>query len=446
MNEDLLVNSTADELNIDESTKDILATLGVNLEVDGDVTSFEEPVKEVATEGEEVIPKEIPLKISLEVDKPHLVIAKADLVRALKYSIIMIKKASNDIAASSLNIKYDNESKKIKFLLKDNMSYVSISADCYNEENVLSDIISFRPSLLLKLLQGADSKVVIYKGTSVDKKGDTVDAYFIRLLNGDFVLDLKTGVTDANLAFPKSDTLNVMFTQSPAVIRRLCNTILPLVSATQDPSSKRAIIYEDRALFKSVTYNLQYRGEFANLCLSKKELELLKLASSETKEDISIFKLGIANENRISIIAGDVEISTSVSIPNRDEVLLSRLAVLETAKYSNIDIKEFLTVLKLSNAGDATTGTLTMNYSMDGAGIDAVIIGRNGDSHLHIGANNYNNIPPIEGGIKVYSLQVLSLLKSFQEGNDLEIAFLSNGLAFRDATLGIEAVMNYTAK
>ena len=82
-------------------------------------------------------------------------------------------------------------------------------------------------------------------------------------------------------------------------------------------------------------------------------------------------------------------------------------------------------------------------YNVEGLGIDAKIIGKNGNSSFLISGENYNNLPPRNEDVTIYAPQLSTLLKSFESGKDLEIAFLQSGVAFRDNTLGIEAIMNY---
>ena len=109
-----------------------------------------------------------------------------------------------------------------------------------------------------------------------------------------------------------------------------------------------------------------------------------------------------------------------------------------------IDKNDFKRVLFLSGLGTNNVARVTMNYNIDGAGVDAKIIGRDGNSSFLISGNNYNNLEPRSEAVTIYAVQLSVLLKSFETGKDLEIAFLNSGVAFRDQTLGIEAIMNYS--
>ena len=418
-------------LDMDASKIDMLAKLGVNTSEDFNTVS-DDILNEVETQ-------EVQATIDINVNEPNIILSRAELIRALRYAGVMIKKVTNDIEASSLNITYKDEG-KVEYKLKDNMTWVTIQGTCkVSNNNPLLKTLSFNTTYLTKLLSAAAGDFLIYEENSIDAKGEEKKVLFARLINGDYILDVFEG--NEEKLIPKGNVQDLLKEVEGNKINTLCDVMSPLIADTQEVQSKRTIIYGDRAIFRSVTYLLQYKGDFTPMCLSKKELDLLKIASNGS--NVEIFSTDSNGENRILLNTPNVSISTSVSIPNRDEVLITRLNELENAQYMRINKNDFKRVLFLSGLGTANVAKVTMNYNVEGLGIDAKIIGKNGNSSFLISGENYNNLPPRNEDVTIYAPQLSTLLKSFESGKDLEIAFLQSGVAFRDNTLGIEAIMNY---
>ena len=319
------------------------------------------------------------------------------------------------------------------------MTWVTIEGTCaVSNNNPIIKTLSFRVPYLIKLLSATAEDILIYEGTSVDQKGEEVQVYYIRLINGDYILDVFEG-NEAKL-IPAGNKSNAICTIPGIDLNTLCSTMLPLVSETQEVQSKRSILYDDRAIFKSATYLLQFKRNFNNMCLSKKELDLLNIVSPG---DVTVYSTDSNGENRLIFESGDVTISTSVSVPQKDAVLVGRLSVLEDAKYVKVNKDDFKRVLFLSGLGTNNVGRLYMNYNIDNKGIDAKIEGRTGNSTLTISGDNYNNLEPKSEPYTIYAPQLSILLRAFESGNNLEVAFLEEGVAFRDTELGIDAIMNY---
>lgn len=415
---------------------DLLSTLGVMVQPDVVVKDEDTEVQNTLSDESE---KKIEIKIDTNVDAPNIILQRSELIKALKYATIMIKKTTNDIEASSLNITLKDNGTAL-YRLKDNMSYVTIEGKCdVSNNNPITKTLSFNVSYLVKLLSATAEDILIYEGTSIDQKNEEVKVYYIRLINGDYILDVFEG-NEAKLV-PTGNKSNNLYTIPSNAASTLCDVMIPLISDTQEVSAKRTILYSDRAIFKSQTYLLQFKNVFSNMCFSKKELELIKIMS--TAGNIEIYQTDAVNENRIIMQAGNVTVSTSVSIPNQDALLLSRLSILENAKYIRVDKDDFKRVLFLSGLGTNNVGRLYMNYNIEGEGLDAKIEGRTGNSTLLIKGENYNNLEPKSEPFVIYAPQLSILLKAFESGKDLEVAFLDEGVAFRDKSIGIDAIMNY---
>lgn len=431
-------NNTIDltEMNMNPDNLETLMTLGVNGKSDA---ALEETFDEIVETSE----PEVEIDTS-DITEPNIILRKTELVRALKYASVMIRKVTADIESSSLNITLGDGN--VLYKLKDNMTYVELTGDVkVANDKPLEETLSFNASYLLKLLTAAAANVVIYKTTVTNNEGVDKPVYMIRLANGDFILDVNVG-DDSKLEFPgvKKDLL---YKLDPTVVSGLHDIMTPLINNTQEIQSKRMVVYNDRAFFKSTTFILQYRGTFSPMCLGKKELDLLKLVSSGSDSMVEFYSVTeeSSSENRVIIVAPNIKISTLVSIPNRDEILVERFNVLENAKYMKVNRNEFNRVLFLSGLGTNTVSRVTMNYNVDGNGIDARIISRDGKSNFTISGDNYNNLEPKENDVEIYAVQLMQLLKSFEKGNNTEVAFLQQGVAFRDASLGIEALMNYSS-
>lgn len=395
-------------------------------------------------ELEKVASQKVTVTIDTNVDEPNLILSKAELVRALRYAGVMIKKVTNDIESSSLNITYTDEG-KVVYRLKDNMTWVTLDGTCKVSNNKpFTKTISFNTTYLTKLLSAAAEDFLIYEGKSIDSKQEEITVLYARLINGDFIIDYFEG-NEAKLV-PAGNKTNKLGSVPANVVSTLCDVMSPLIADTQEVQSKRTIIYEDRAFFRSSTYLLEFNNDFSRMCLGKKELDLLKLvASSAGQNTIDIYSTDSNGENRVVFVGPNVTISTSVSIPNRDEVIITRFNELESAKYMKINKDDFKRVLFLSGLGSGNVARVVMNYNVDGTGIDAETIGKSGNSKFFISGENYNNLEPRSEGIIVYAPQISTLLKSFEGGKDLQIAFLPSGVAFYDSTLGIRAIMNYAS-
>lgn len=417
---------------VDDSKLDVLQSLGVNT---SDFIKDQQDILD--TIEEQPVPE---ITIDTNVEEPNLVLPRAELIRALKYSNIMVKKVTNDIESSSLNITYKDEG-KVEYKLKDNMTWVTVEGSCaVSNNNPILKTLSFNISYLTKLLSASSNDFLIYEGTSIDAKGEERQVYYVRLTNGDYIIDVFEG--NEEKLIPAGNKTEKLGTVAAGVVSTLCDVMSPLIDDTQEIQSKRTVLYEDRAIFRSVTYLLQFKNTFSKMCLRKKDLDLLKLVAA-AGVDIEIYNTDSNGENRILFQTPTVTISTSVSIPTRDEVVVARLNELENAKYIKVDKNEFKKVLFLSGLGISTVATVEMNYNIDGLGIDAKIISKNGNSSLLIKGDNYNNLEPLNQSIVIYAPQILTLLKSFEGGKDLEVAFLQSGVALKDTTLGIEAIMNY---
>lgn len=432
LNLDTLADFNYDITSVVDDTKlDVLQSLGVN------TSDFIKDQQDILDTIEEKVPE---VTIDTDVDEPNLILPRADLVRALRYASIMIRKVTNDIEASSLNITYKDEG-KVEYRLKDNMTWVTIEGACAVSHNKpILKTLSFNTSYLTKLLSTSTNDFLIYEGKAIDAKGEEKQVYYVRLSNGDYIIDVFEG-NDTKL-IPAGNKVEKLGTIAPNVLSTLCDVMTPLINDTQEVQSKRTILYNDRAIFRSATYLLQFKNAFSPMCFGKKDLDLLKLLSANGV-DVEVYSTDSNGENRIVIQTPNVSISTSVSIPNRDEVIVARLNELENAKYIKVNKNDFKKVLFLSGLGISTVATVEMNYNVDNLGVDAKIISKNGNSSLLIEGENYNNLEPLNQNIVIYAPQILTLLKSFEGGKDLEVAFLQSGVALKDTTLGIEAIMNY---
>ena len=427
--------------NVDQSKMDVLESLGVM-----SASSYNASLPEEKSENDVVldaIEKQVStITIDTNVSEPNIILSKAELVRALRYAGVMIKKVTNDIESSSLNITFKDDG-KVEYRLKDNMTWVTIEGTCkVANNNPLIKTLSFNTTYLTKLLSAAAEDFLIYEGTALDQKQEEKNVLYARLINGDFIIDYFEG-NEAKLV-PSGNKTDKLGSVPASVVSTLCDVMIPLIADTQEVQSKRTVIYEDRAFFRSATYLLEFNNTFSRMCLGKKELDLLKLvATSAGQNEIEIYSTDSNGENRIVFVGPNVTISTAVSIPNRDEVVIARFNELENAKYMKISKDDFKRVLFLSGLGTGNVARVAMNYNIDGAGIDAETIGKDGNSKFNIAGENYNNLEPRSEAVIVYAPQISTLLKSFESGKDLQIAFLTNGVAFYDSTLGIRAIMNY---
>lgn len=438
-------------LGLPQENVDLLSTLGVltakdyepketkvvkeeNLVDDNTMNELEESAEEHF---------EVPVD---DITEPNIILPKVELVRAIKYAQVMIKKVTNDIESSSLNITYTSDG-KVLYRLKDNMTWVTITGNCeVVNNNPITKTLSFKTAYLTKLLLASADKVPMFEGTAFDTvRNEEKEVVYARLINGDYILDVMEG--DESKLKPAGNKSDLLKSIPSSTVSLLCDVITPLVADTQEIQHKRAVMYEDRVFFRSSTYLLQVKGEFANICLSKKELDLLKLASStDGKANIDIYRTDSNGENRLLFVAPGVTISSSVSIPTRDEVILSRLTLLENTKYMGIDKEDFKRVLFLSCIGTGNVARLALNYNVDGEGLDAEIIGRDGNSNLNVKGFNDGSFVPKDTAPIVYSPQASLLLKSFEGGSDLHIALTNDGMALKDNIGGIEveAILNYT--
>ena len=385
------------------------------------------------------LPEVVPIKKN--VGAPNLILPRADLVKALRYASVMIRKVTNDPESSSLNITYADDG-KVLYRLKDNMTWVTLIGQCeVSNNNPIRKTLSFNVTYLTKLLSTSANDFLIYVGTTKDSKENDKEVYYVRLANGDYIVDVFEGRVER--LTPSGNKTDLLISLKPDTLTTLCNVMLPLINSTQDIQNKRTTLYTDRAIFNTLQYRLQYKNTFNPMCFGRKDLELLKLLTA-TGEDINIYKTDAQGENRILITTPSIEISTSVSIPNRDAIMLLKFSEVETASYIKVDKEEFRKVLFLSSLGMGTVARVQLNYNPNNNGVDAKIIGKDGrDSNLLISGDNYNNLAPLENSITIYAPDMLTLLKSFEGGKDLEIALLHDGIALRDAKLGIEAIMNY---
>lgn len=444
------------DLNISAEKMDVLGSLGV-LTADAyepretkvkenDGVNKEKDNEEVSEDTMKKAAEETGIELSTEdITTPNIILPKIEIVKALKYALVMIKKVTNDIESSSLNITFKDDG-KVEYRLKDNMTWVKIDGTCeVVNKTPLTKTISFKTTYLTRLLTVSADKVPIFEGKAYDNvKKEEKDVLFVRLLNGDYILDVQEGNYDKLVpAGNKSEKLKSI---PSGVVSTLCDVIIPLVADTQEIQHKRAVVYDDRAFFRSSSYLLQVKGDFANMCLSKKELDLLKLASGiDNNANIDIYSTDSNGENRLLFEAPGVTISTSVSIPSRDEMIVSRLSLLENNEYMPIDRAGLDRVLFLSCIGTGSVARVSINYSVEEAGLDVETIGRDGNSKLDVKSTNNVSLTPRERAEVIYSPQAMLILKSLEGGSDLQIALTNDGLAFKDTINGIEveAIVNY---
>lgn len=437
-------------LDISAEKLDVLGSLGVLTanEYEPKETKVKEVKEDNEVPNEDLAKADEPTGIELATDDvvtPNIILPKTEIVKALKYAQVMIKKVTNDIESSSLNITYVDEG-KVLYRLKDNMTWVTIEGKCEVANNTpLTKTLSFKTVYLTKLLTAGADKVPIFEGTAFDNvRKEEKEVVYARLLNGDYILDVQEG--DENKLVPAGNKSEKLKSIPSSTVSTLCDVITPLVADTQEIQHKRAVVYDDRAFFRSSTYLLQIKGSFSNMCLSKKELDLLKLASSiDTNANIDIFRTDSIGENRLLFVAPGVTISTSVSIPTRDEMIVSRLSLLENNEYMPIDRAGLDRVLFLSCIGTGSVARVSINYSVEEAGLDVETIGRDGNSKLVVKSTNNVSLTPRERAEVIYSPQATLLMKSFDGGSNLQIALTNDGLAFKDTISGIEVegIVNY---
>lgn len=102
-------------LGIQPEKLDILQTLGVGVEPEYVVSDEKNKNEDESEKNKEELKvqedKKIDVKIDVNVEEPNIILQRSELIRALRYANVMIKKVTNDIEASSLNITFKDDGK-----------------------------------------------------------------------------------------------------------------------------------------------------------------------------------------------------------------------------------------------------------------------------------------------------------------------------------------------
>lgn len=371
----------------------------------------------------EEMTKDLGVDIDLSVNFPRVVIPKTQLVQALNLASVIIKSNSSMNVPQSLTI-IPKEDGNVSLFTTDEMNAFSCEVSTgLSDEDLLKDNICLQSTLLTKLIPVMGNYVLIYKNTD-ESDEENYNKLFIRLMDGDLVLDTKAP-EESMLEQPMEKDELISSVGLPD-LNDVVKTILPLVNLDIRPSNQKITFFNNNAFYNSPIYIIRGDITMPNLVLTRVDCEYIRRLSTFFKgANISFYKVKNSKVNRILIECGNCSYTFISAAANIEDRYTNLIADAETKKLIDVKYNQLLRITNLAVVLNYSVGRVGFRYKKDY--LEVSIPSKKGDSFFKVDYSKKDvDISESNDFITIQADQLKKLLQSFSNIQDISICIEGN--------------------
>lgn len=394
------------------NTLDIFSSLGLNEHED-------EPIDEDTKDD-----------INLEVEEPHLVFYKSDLIKALSLGIGLVQPKSDVGILKSITLIPSIQNKRLYFHTTNDMSYFRYNVELLGDTNLINTPISIPLNIIQKLISLMGVHVLIYQKENL---------YYIRLLGGDLILDTAK-IEPKYLTLPGriGDKLAELPINS---IGKICKITYPLIQNDIRGENRKLQLTSNEAIYISNMYYIKAQLNAPELILRLKDIDYInRLYKNYRNEILQIFKVEDSSLPRYVFITNNTEYQTIISKPQISDLVKDQMNKLISDFDVEIDFRYLTKIIALANNLPSSTGKI--GFKRTTSGLSACIVSKSGESCFDIPINTkYTN--HVDKAFKYVNAEPLKrLVNALELVSDVKIAI--NDKAIILAYNNIVAVFMHT--
>ena len=371
----------------------------------------------------EEMTKDLGVDIDLSVKFPRVVIPKTQLVQALNLASVIIKSNSSMNVPQSLTI-IPKEDGNVSLFTTDEMNAFSCEVSTgLSDEDLLKDNICLQSTLLTKLIPVMGNYVLIYRNTD-ESDEENYNKLFIRLMDGDLVLDTKAP-EESMLEQPMEKDELISSVGLPD-LNDVVKTILPLVNLDIRPSNQKITFFNNNAFYNSPIYIIRGDITMPNLVLTRVDCEYIRRLSTFFKgANISFYKVKNSKVNRILIECGNCSYTFISAAANIEDRYTNLIADAETKKLIDVKYNQLLRITNLAVVLNYSVGRVGFRYKKDY--LEVSIPSKKGDSFFKVDYSKKDvDISESNDFITIQADQLKKLLQSFSNIQDISICIEGN--------------------
>lgn len=321
--------------------------------------------------------------INLNVSYPHLIFKREDLINAMSLCNKLIQQKSDYTIYKSISFIPVKEYRALHLYSTNELYHFRYTAELINADNILIDNIFIPLVILQKLVKLMGNKVLLYKKE---------DNYYIRLLDGDLLLDCRPANMDI-LQFPGTPTDKVADLPIDS-LGSVINSILPILNSDLKGENRRLSFTGEKAYFNSTLQYIESEISTPKLSLTIRDSEFInKLSSIYKGKMLKVYNCSLPN--RIFVMVGSVRYQFYNSIGSVSDIFTNQMNRVISLTEMTVDYDKLFRVVNLATTLPGSSGNIKLWYESDTLKLS--IISTKGESNFSIPSNKvfrelYNDI------------------------------------------------------
>lgn len=379
----------------------------------------------VVSDSEDVVEeakKDVGVDIDVDVKYPRVVIPRSDLVQALNLASVIINPSSPMVVPQSLTIVPLTEGRVNLFATNDMNVFTYTVNTGLNDTDMLQEKIALPSTLLTKLMPMIGNRVMIFRNND-EADTENYNKLFIRLMDGDLVLDVK--VPEETMFDQSMEKGDLVSTLDLNTLGNIVKTMLPLVNLDVRPANQKISFLGKEAYYNSSIYVIKGDIESPNLILKRLDCEYIKRLSNLFKGNtISLYKVKNSEVDRIIVECGSTNYMFINGEAKADDRFTKVISSIEDKTLVNVKYNQLLRVTNLSVVLPYSVGRIGFRYTKDC--LEASIPTKKGISYFDI---DYSDTAPdveTKEPILIPANELKKLLQSFNNVTDISICIENN--------------------
>lgn len=220
--------------------------------------------------------------IDLHCDYPYLIFMRTDLIRVMNLCSKLVRIKSDLPSYNSINLVPMPSFRKLNFYATTELSHFRYEGELIGDsDEMIKDNIAVPFVILQKIIKLMGRKVLIYLKDN---------NYYIRLLNGDLILDIRPANMNI-LTFP-GEIGDKLAEIGVDTLGSTVNSILPLLSSEIKGEARKISFTGTKAYYNSSFYYIESSINTPRMVLSYKDADFIsKISKYYLGEKIQIFSV-----------------------------------------------------------------------------------------------------------------------------------------------------------
>lgn len=360
-------------------------------------------------------------EIDTDIPVPHVRFNTKEFQQVLRNAKLLSAASGRDVVSKSISIHVEDG--KMVCRATDFDSYLETKLDLLNEQNVLEEDVCIPTDILMKLAKACPAVTAILK----DDEG-----FKMRLAGGDILLETLSVPLEKFIA-PDRPTggASVEAPEMLSVIRAMS----PIVTAAVSPTERRILFKNGDAVASYMWAVVKAPGEYPNLELKLKDLQILKslltnrdgtIYVSQTPDDVKVPRTFITADDFTYATLTSAAADTNTSAEQMNEII-GQPGVF-------VDLLQLYKMVEVSADLPYSIGKVGLNNSLEGIQL-AIKTKKGKDSIFTLSGSNEGNPQPLEKEVVLQSKLLRILLRSFGASASVKVSVTNKGVGIETDSL-----------